>query len=174
VNHQDKKVQPMSWFKKGHRLHTSPIMIAELMHQILVEEDNPQAAPEFFHLPEAVHTRFREKVFLYQEANIPLALLIRAKEDKLFEQPLREYEHILFPQSPDTQAGAARLQAVRAAMLDLRVVFDPEDDRKLTWGRNWFADIGHDETNAATLLLFFTFWSNLYIAAHDSLERMIT
>ncbi len=44
----------MSWFKKGRRLDTSPIMIAELMHQILVEEDNPQAAPEFVHLPEAV------------------------------------------------------------------------------------------------------------------------
>ena len=51
---------------------------------------------------------------------------------------------------------------------------DPEDSRKLTWGRNWFADIGHDETNPATLMLFFTFWSNLYIAADKSLEKMIT
>jgi hypothetical protein len=164
----------MSWFKKRRRLHTSPIIIAELMHQIMVEEDNPQASPEAFHLPEAVHPRFREKVFLYREANILLALLTRANEDKLFEQPLQEYERILFPQSPDTPAGAARLQAVRGAMQDLRALIAPEDSRKLTWGRKWFADIGHDETNPATLLLFFTFWSNLYIAADKSLETMIT
>jgi|NGEPerStandDraft_6_1074524.scaffolds.fasta_scaffold173562_2 hypothetical protein len=164
----------MSWFKKERRLQTSPIMIAELMHQIMVEEDNPQAAPKFFHLPEVVHPRFREKVFLYREANILLALLTRAKEDKLFEQPLQEYERILFPQSPDTPAGAARLQAVKGAMQDLRALVDPDDSRKLTWGRKWFADIGHDETNPATLMLFFTFWSNLYVAAHKSLERMIT
>jgi hypothetical protein len=163
----------MSWFKKGRRLQTFPIMIAELMHQIMVEEDNPHATPETYHLPETVHTRFREKVFLYREANILLALVVRAKDDKLFELPLQEYERILFPQSPSTPEGAARLKAVKDAMLDLRALMDPSDNRKLTWGREWFADIGHDETNPATLLLFFTFWSNQYSAAQGSLERII-
>jgi hypothetical protein len=163
----------MSWFRKERRLQTSPIMIAELLHQIMVDEDNPHAAPETYHLPEAVHGRFREKVFLYREANILLALLSRAREDKLFEPPLREYEHIVFPQSPDTPTGAARLRAMRAAMQDLCALMDPSDTRKLTWGRKWLADIGHDETNPATLLLLFTFWSNLHIAARASLDRMI-
>jgi hypothetical protein len=169
-----REAMKMSWFRKGRRLNTSPIMIAELLHQIMVEEDYPHATPETFHLPEAVHARFREKVFLYREANILLALLVRAKEDKLFEPPLREYERILFPQSPNMPPGAARLQAVRAAMQGLRVVMDPSDSRQLTWARNWFADIGHDETNPLTLTLFFTLWADLYIAAHESLEGMIT
>jgi hypothetical protein len=58
-------------------------------------------------------------------------------------------------------------------MQDLSVLMDPSDNRKLTWSRNWFADVGHHETNPATLVLFFTFWSNLHIAARESLERMI-
>ena len=163
----------MSWFKRKRHLTASPIMIAELLHQIMVEEDNPQGTPEYFHLPEPVHAAFREKVFLYREANVLLALLIRSKQDPLFEQPLQEYERILFPLPPETPAGAQRLQAVKAAMKDLHAVVDSKDSQKLTWGRSWFAAIGHDETNPATLVLFFTFWSNLYIAAHESLEGLI-
>jgi len=71
----------MAWFRKKRGLQTSPIMIAELLHQIMAEEDDPQAAPEFFHLPEAIHARFREKVFLYREANVLLALLKRVQRD---------------------------------------------------------------------------------------------
>jgi hypothetical protein len=148
-------------------------MIAELLHQIMAEEDNPQAAPEAFHLPEAVHARFRKKVFLYREANVLLALLVRAEQDPLFEQPLQEYERILFPEPPETPEGAARLQAVKAAMQDLRTLMNLEDSRKLTWGRNWFVTIGHDETNPATLLVFFTLWSNLHRAACESVEQMV-
>ncbi len=48
-------------------------MLAEKLHQIMAEEDDPASTPETYHLPEAVHTRFREKVFLYREANILLA-----------------------------------------------------------------------------------------------------
>ena len=50
---------------------------------------------------------------------------------------------------------------------------NPDDSRKLTWGRNWFISIGHDETNPVTLMLFFTLWSNLHTAAHNSLEQMV-
>jgi hypothetical protein len=122
---------------------------------------------------EAVHERFRERVFLYREANVLLAVLMRVHQDPLFEQPLREYERILFPESPETPAGAARLQAVKKAMQDLRMLMNPEDRRKLTWGRNWFATIGHDETNPATFMLFYILWCNLHVAAHESLERMV-
>ncbi len=48
-------------------------MLVEKLHQIMAEEDDPASTPETYHLPEAVHTRFREKVFLYREANILLA-----------------------------------------------------------------------------------------------------
>lgn len=169
----DYRTISMSWFSKKKRLRTSPIMIAELLHGIMAEEDNPQAAPEAFHLPDTVHDRFRDKVFLYREAIVLLALLIRAKQDSLFEPALQEYEHILFPESPGTPAGTKRLQAVKAAMQDLQALMDPQDTHKLTWGRNWFSAIGYDETNPATLMLFFTFWSNLNAAIHRSLDGMI-
>jgi hypothetical protein len=148
-------------------------MIVELLHQIMAEEADPQAAPEAFHLPEPVHAAFREKVFLYREANVLLALIIRAKQDALFEQPLQEYERILFPQSPETPVGAARLQTVKAAMQDLRALVDPHNSNGVTWGRNWFATICHDETNPMTLLLLFTFWSDRHLAAHKGLEGMV-
>jgi hypothetical protein len=35
------------------------------------------------------------------------------------------------------------------------------------------AAIGHNETNPVTLTLISTFWMDLYIAAHKSLEAMI-
>jgi hypothetical protein len=165
----------MSWFKKKRSLRTSPILIADLLYQILVEENNPHAAPEVYRLPEAVHERFRQKVLLYREANVLLALLTSAKEDPLFEQPLQEYERNLFPKSPETPTGAAKLQAVRAAMQDLGVLIDAiaGEGAKLAWSRNWFATIGHDEMNAVTLGLFALFWAKLHIAALKSLKEMI-
>ena len=58
-------------------------------------------------------------------------------------------------------------------MADLHVLVDPDDSRKLTWARNWLADIGYDETNPITLTLFSTTWLDLYIAASESLKGMI-
>src|SRR5260370_426042 len=171
-------LKPMSWFKKTRRLHTHPTMIAESLHRIMADKDDSQAAPETFHLPDAVHALFREKVFLYLEANILLALVNRVKpsrdgtsHDSLLEPVLPEYERIIFTESPETPAGTARLASVRAAMGDLSARMNPndsaiahviEENRRMawafTWGRNWFADIGHDETNPATLTQFFLFW----------------
>jgi hypothetical protein len=163
----------MSWFKKKRSLRISPILLADLAHQIQVEEDNPQAAPERYHLPETVHERFRQKVFLYREVNVLLALLIWAKQDPGFEQPLHEYERILFPQSPETPAAAARLQAVRAAIGDLEDLAElgRKGEGLLAWARKWFADIGHDETNPITLAQLSIFWLDLHIAAQKTLQR---
>jgi hypothetical protein len=176
----------MSWFKKKRRLGASPIEIAETLHSmIMADKDDLLPTPETFHLPDAVHARFREKVFLYHEANTLLALVNRVKPlrdgtsgDSLFEPVLREYERIIFRESPETPAGAARLQSVMAALQDLSARMNPPDDSRkysfaFNWVRNWFADIGHDETNPATLTLFFSFWSKLYTAAQEGLELTI-
>lgn len=163
----------MAWFRKKRRLMTSPAVVAQLLHKIMAEEDNPQASPEAFQLPEPFHTKFRGKVFLYREANVLLAFLLQSQRDPIFEQPLQEYERILFPDSPQTIEGAARLEAVKAAMEDLRTLMNPDDSHKLTWGRSWFATIGHDETNPATLMLFFALWSDLHIAVQKSLRDMV-
>jgi len=164
----------MSWFKKKRSLGISPILLADLLYQNWVEEDNPQAAPEQYQLPEAVHERFRQKVFLYREANVLSALLIWAKQDLLFEQPLQEYERILFPQSPRTPAGAARLQAVKAAMGDLQDLIRLNEQRsgEFTWARKWFADIGHDETNPETLVQLSLLWLRHYGGAQGLLKEL--
>ena len=170
----------MSWFKKKRSLRISPILLADQLYQILVEENDPQAAPqaapEKYHLPAEVHERFRQKVFLYREANVLSALLDWAKEDPaLFEQPLQEYERILFPQSPGTPAApSARLLAVRAAMADLQELFQltRQGGGQLSWSKKWFADIGRDETNPVTLVLLSTFWLDLHIAVQKSLNAI--
>jgi hypothetical protein len=165
---------PMSWFKKKRSLRTSPILIADLLYQNFVEEHNPGAMPEAYRLPEAVHERFRQKVFLFREANVLLALWVWAKQDPLFEEPLHEYERILFPQSPEAPGAAARLQEVRAAGGDLQDLTNRsrEGRGEVTWARNWFADIGHDETNPIGLVMLSQFWLRWHLTVQNCLKDL--
>jgi hypothetical protein len=119
----------------------------------------------------AVHERFRQKAFLYREANVLLALLAWAQKDPLFERPLWEYERILFAQSPETPSSAVRLQAIKTAMADLDALMK-EDKRQLTWGRQWFAGLGYDETNPVTLTLFAVHWLHHSSAVHGALKEL--
>ena len=64
----------MPRFEKKRHLSASPVMIAASLHQ-MAEKDDPQVAPETLRLPEAVHADFHEKLFLYREANVLLALM---------------------------------------------------------------------------------------------------
>ena len=82
----------MQWFKKfedERRLSASPVMIAASLHQ-MAEKDDPQVAPEALYLPEAVHADFREKLFLYREANVLLALMDRVSPSSDVRDPLFE------------------------------------------------------------------------------------
>jgi predicted DNA-binding transcriptional regulator AlpA len=133
-------------------------------------DTKPRSAPD--HLPDAVHERFRDKVFLYREANLLLAFVGLAQEDPIFEQPLQEYERILFSEPPSTPGGAARLQALKAAMLDLRDRLNARG-KEFTWSRNWFATIGHDEDIPETLMQFVLLWSRFYVNAHKRLREMV-
>jgi hypothetical protein len=171
------------WFKR--RLSTSPVIIATSLHQ-MAKKDDPQVAPETLHLPEAVHARFREKVFLYREANILLALVdqvnpSRDGRDPLFEAVFWEYERIIFWELPrifgesSNPDRATRRQSLTAALQDLNARMHPPPmgnryDFALSWSRNWFAGIGHNEMNPATLALFSSFWSSEYTAVQKGLE----
>jgi hypothetical protein len=181
----------MLWFKKKRRLSTSPIMIAASLHRMMVEKDDPQAAPETFHLPEAVHARFREKVFLYREANILLALVDWVKpsrdgrsRDPLFEPVFWAYERIIFDELPSmfgqshkTPASITRRQSVTAAFRDLNARMHPPMGNRYEiareWSRTWFAGIGQNEMNPMTLAMFFSFWSSEYAAVQKRLDAVI-
>jgi hypothetical protein len=58
------------------------------------------------HLPEPVHAQYREKLFLYREANVLLALIdwVRPSSDvrgPLFEPIFGEYKRTIFWESSD-------------------------------------------------------------------------
>ena len=189
-----------TWLKKfedGRRLRTSPVMIAASLHQMAEEEDDPQVAPETLDLPEAVHARFREKAFLYREANVLLALMDRVSpssdvRDPLFEPVLGEYyKSIIFEEYhliPARTAGffgefldhpiprEARRQSVLAALQDLKVrmraPMGNKSDFARDWSRNWFASIGHNELDPARLEQLSLFWSDEYTAVQKMLEEL--
>jgi len=181
----------MPWFKKFEKkrlLGASPAMIAASLHQ-MAEKDAPQVAPETLGLPEAVHAPFREKLFLYREANVLLALmdLVNSSDgrDPLFELVLGEYERIIFRELSDHLAElsdhpilrADRRQSVMAAVQDLNLRMHPPIGNKFDiardWSRNWFAGIGHNEMNPARLEHFSWFWSDEYTAAQKALEAAV-
>ena len=182
----------MAWLKnieKKRLLSSSPDMIAASLHQ-MAEKYDPQVAPTTLHLPEAVHADFREKVFLYREANVLLALVDRVNPsnggDWLFESVFWEYERIIFRESSDHFGGlsdhpilrAARRQSVTAALRDLKCRMHPPSFNKwdftVDWSRNWFAGIGHNEINPATLAWFSEFWSHEYTAVQQALDATVT
>ena len=156
----------MLWFRKKRRLMESPTTIAESLHRIVAGKPT---APETFHLPDdcLVRTRFREKVLLYQEATVLLALVSRVKpspdgigQDPLFEPVLREYERIIFAESSVT-SGSTRREFVSVAFKDLAGRIDhslPESQRS-AWGSSG-AEIGF-RILAFTKQILGGFWSYL-------------
>jgi hypothetical protein len=179
----------MPRFEKKRRLSASPVMIAASLHQ-MAEKADPQVAPETLRLPEAVHAGFREKLFLYREANVLLALMDWMSpssdvRDPLFEPVLGEYERIIFRELSDHFGELsdhpilrhARRQSVMAALQDLKVHMHPPIGNKYDfardWSRNWFAGIGHKEMNPARLQHFSWFWSDEYSAVQKALEATV-
>ena len=167
---------------KNRHLSSSPVTIA-LSLQEMAEKDDPQVAPETLYVPEPVHARYREKLFLYREANVLLALMDWVSpssdvRDPLFEPVLGKYERIIFGKlSDDPIIRLARGQSVMAALHDLKFLIHPPMGNKYDlardWSRNWFASIGHDELNPARLEHFSLFWSDEYTAIQKTLEEMV-
>ena len=179
----------MSRLERKHHLSASPATIAASLHQ-MAEKDDAQVAPETLHLPEAVHAGFREKLFLYREANVLLALmdLVNSSDvrDPVFEPVLGEYERIIFRELSDHFGELpdhpilrdARRQSVMAVLEDLKLRMHPPMGNKFDfardWSRNWFAGIGHKEMNPVRLEHFSWFWSDEYTAVQKALEAAVT
>ena len=180
----------MPRFEKERRLSASPAIIAASLHQ-MAQKDDAQVAPETLRLPEAVHVDFREKLSLYREANVLLALMDWVSpssdvRDPLFEQVLGEYERIIFGELSDQSTALsehpilrdARHQSVMAALQDLKLRMHPSMGNRYDfardWSRNWFAGIGHNEMNPVRLEHFSWFWSDEYSAVQKALEAAVT
>ena len=137
-------------------------------------------------MPDAVRTRFREKVRLYREANILLALADRVNpsrdgSDPLFEPVFWEYERIISGNCQESGEShnpdrAARRQSVTVAVQDLNARMHPPSmgnryEIAREWSRTWFAGIGHKEMNPMTLAMFFSFWASEYTAVQKAWKQ---
>jgi hypothetical protein len=88
---------------------------------------------------------------LYCEAGVLRVLLTQNEQDSNYNDLVQEFEKLIFPHGP-TSEGMTKLKAVKSAMIDLdRLIV--EKNGELSWALNWFAGIGHDETNPATLVM---------------------
>ncbi len=157
----------------------SPKLIAKSLHD-RAEKGEPQVAVDP-HLPETVRARFQQKVFLYREVIILLALLDRIRPpgdggsaDPQFKAIFSEYEGIICAESADSPSGAAKRQSVKAAVEDLNALLHRQwgnrYDVARDWGEKWFADIGHHEMNPEIVSRFSTFWFDEYSTVQNILE----
>jgi hypothetical protein len=101
-------------------------------------------------IPANLRGPFVLKTHLYCEASVLRVLLTEMQSNPKFETLVVEFERLIFPLT-QTSEGMEKLEAIKSAMKNLdRLIFEKKE---LSWARSWFADIGHDETNPATLHL---------------------
>ena len=103
-----------------------------------------------------------------------MALLAQSHKEKRYQKVLTSYEHLIFPTSPDGGVST-KVDALKNATRDLGELFsyDKADKMGLLWSRNWFAEIGHEENNPISLSVFAICWMDSYIAAIDTLEKLL-
>jgi hypothetical protein len=93
---------------------------------------------------------FLDRMQLYSEA-ATLRVLIKTKDnDKRYEPLLWEFENLLFPPKP-TDEAQRKLDGLRLAMVDIHA---HSTNPQLAWAHDWLLQLGHDETNPATLTAF--------------------
>lgn len=117
-----------------------PKLIFDRIWKLIGAEIPPDRQPQF-------EADFLEKMQLYSEA----AALIKTKnKDQRYEPLLWEFEDFLFSSEP-TDEGQKKLEALKSVMDEIQTLsISPE----LTWAHDWFLQLGHDETNPATLVAF--------------------
>ncbi len=159
-----------------------PILIAKSLHE-RAEKAEPQLVVDI-RLPEKIHARFRQKVFLYREAIILLAILDRVRPpregiraDPQFRPIFSECERIICGESTKSPNGAARRQSVKAAIVDLDALLHHQwgnrHDVAREWVGWWFADLGHREMNPEIVTRFSLFWFDEYTNVQNILEAAV-
>src|SRR5262249_527688 len=132
--------------------------VATLIYQIWVEDTANYFVDRLFDrqtqfLPPNVQRPFENKIRLYCESSVLRILLMKQQVNPRFENLVKEFERLIFPPTP-TPEGMTKPEAVKSAMLALHRL--PSERKELSWARTWLADIGHNETNPATLALLVT------------------
>ena len=128
--------------------------IAQQIHLLWVKN----SAIEFFkpedmriYLPHDKKSLFFSKIYLLCEASALRVILIERQNKSAYEELFKEFERLIFPAEPTPEA-MRKLEAIKSAMLQLDEFFT--EKRELSWCRGWLKEIGHDETNPETLVIF--------------------
>lgn len=115
-------------------------------------------------------TAFLEKMRLYSEAAALRVMITTENNDERYEPLLWEFEEYLFPAGRPTEEGQRKLDALRSAMGDIQTL---SVNPQLTWAYDWFLELGHDETNPDTLMMFIQMFSVGTQALRKLLEETI-
>jgi hypothetical protein len=148
--------------------------IANALFKMMVLEGDEDAHPERYPVPANIWPQFASKMRLYREATMLMALLAQNQKEKRYEKVLTSFEQLIFPTSPD-DGVSTKAAALKNATRDLGDLFshDRADEMGLLWSRKWFAQIGYEENNPIRLSVFAISWMDRYIAAIDTLEKLL-
>ena len=139
----------------GKATVSSASRLAAQLYQFGVDDALKGFIDGFFHekrrfIPANRQTMSALKLRIYCEADVLRVLLTEAENDPRYLELVRAFEKLIFSpaQTPETMA---KLEAVKSAMVNIdRLIFE---GKQFSWARSWFAGIGQNETNPATLSL---------------------
>lgn len=130
--------------------------VVKLIYKYLVHNASKNFDPNNFHVPKETENAFHDKMHLYCEAAVLRAFLIEKQKHSSFEQLVRTFERMIFPPEP-TAEGMKKFNAIKSAMTALdELVAEKGQEFRLVM--RWLNEIGHDETNPATLMKFAVEW----------------
>jgi hypothetical protein len=135
-----------------------PEMIARGLLDFFVRKE-PADCSDFdpYHrVPERLRDAFVERISLYREALVLMALTSESKRNTAFAPALHSYEGMLFGTTP-TQPSLEKLAVLKAAMVDLSDLFNTKG-RESSWSMQWFRGFGYDATNPIDLFMLSTGW----------------
>lgn len=133
----------------------SPAYVAAQIHQVWVVDAAKSYVESLFDgktrfLPPSMRDLFTSNIRPYCEATVLRILLTEQQNNPRFDGLVAEFEKLIFLSCP-TFDRMTKLEAVKSTMIDLdRLMFEKKE---LSWAQSWFAGLGHEETNPATLAL---------------------
>lgn len=146
---------------------------ADMAEALLREYIEPSAldpAIDFRSSPQ-IKERYRYRMRAYRLALVLMTVASREQGDARFASVAEALESLTFPESQAAQVTF--VTALKADMNNIRELIHPEKKgREMSWAMKWFQDIGIDETNPATLMLFSMHWMNSFVAVADMVDQL--
>jgi hypothetical protein len=125
---------------------------------------------ESLKIDKGVASPTRQKLHLYQFASVMLAVLNAERADTAFSPVRQGLERRYFPST--FSEGAEHLQDVKRAMKDLTDLIQPNGQpRPMTWAMRWLSDVGIQQDNPATLMMFALRWPSHFTTVAEALRE---